>query len=322
MWGRSSMWVKRYPEGARQQLGATGAVVTIGAYDGVHVGHQALLAKTVEIAGELGCPAVVMSFEPTPKEFFMRERAPARITRFRERAIQFAELGMDGFLCPRFDAGLAAISVEDFINTFLLDALATRHLVIGDDFRFGKHAEGSSDDLIRAGKKSGFDVTHFGSVLSGGERASSTLIREALQSGDMATVNTMLGRPYALSGRVVHGQQLGRTLGFPTANIRLKRRVSPVQGVFAVRTSQIDGRRYDGVASIGTRPTVNGQGVLLEVFLFDFDGDLYGRYLDVELVGKLRDEEKFSSLDEMTVQMHRDVAAAKAVLARPDSVAS
>lgn len=308
------MWIRRYADAARQSVGEQGSVVTIGAYDGVHIGHQALLKLTVDRARESAMPSVVMSFEPTPKEFFAKNTAPARITRFSERARLFRDAGVDGFFCLRFDQRLASISVDDFIQRFLVDALAVRHLVIGDDFRFGYRAEGSVADLVSAGRAHGFSVTQIGSVLTDDQRTSSTAVREALRDGDMSAVAKMLGRPFCLSGRVVHGKQLGRTLGFPTANLRLKRRVSPVSGVFAVRVHSKDGTVRDGVASVGTRPTVGGEGVLLEVYVFDFHGDLYGQFLDIEMVRKLRDELKFDSLVLMTAQMHIDMEDARRYL--------
>ncbi|MEN7341564.1 MAG: bifunctional riboflavin kinase/FAD synthetase [Pseudomonadota bacterium] len=310
------MWCKRYLSGVVDALSGSRSVVTIGAYDGIHVGHQALLSRTKRVALDHRLPAVVMSFEPTPKEYFGGANAPARITRFGERARLFEDAGIDGFFCVRFDASLAAISVDAFIREYIVEALNTRHLVVGDDFRFGARASGGVEDLIQAGQQGDFTVEQLSSITdASGLRYSSTAVREALETGDLALVRRLLDRPYVLTGRVVHGQQLGRTLGFPTANIRLKRRVAPVSGVFAVRVL-IDGAWHEGVASIGTRPTVNGEGVLLEVFVFDFASDLYGRYLDVELVDQLRGEEKFDSLDEMTMQMHRDVSDAKTALAR------
>lgn len=308
------MWCLRYPQSLKTRIGPDGCVATIGAYDGIHIGHQALLSRTRKLADQLGLPAVVMSFEPLPKEFFLKDSAPARITRFAERARLLRSAGMDGFFCVRFDERLSGITPDDFIRVYLHEGLNVRHLVIGDDFRFGHRASGGVAELLAAGERDGFVVTQLGSIDCGELRASSTRVRAVLAKGDLRAAGALLGRPFMLSGRVVHGQQLGRTLGFPTANIRLKRRVSPVSGVFAVRVAGIADAPMPGVASIGTRPTVNGAGVLLEVFVFDFNGDLYGKMLDVELVAKLRDEEKFDSLDEMTVQMHRDLAIARELL--------
>ena len=222
---------------------------------------------------------------------------------------------MDGFFCPRFNADMAAIPVDRFIDELLVTTLGVRHLVIGDDFRFGARASGSASDLISAGDQHGFAVEQVGSVVVDGARVSSTGVREALARGDMAAAERALGRAYSLSGKVIFGQQLGRTLGYPTANIRLHRRTSPVSGIFAVRVQGIGDTIMPAVASIGTRPTVNGVGVLLEVHVFDFSGDLYGRRLHVELVAKIRDEAQFDSLDTLTEQMHQDASDARAILA-------
>ncbi|MEM7452671.1 MAG: bifunctional riboflavin kinase/FAD synthetase [Pseudomonadota bacterium] len=299
----------------RAHLGVSGAAVTIGGFDGIHTGHQALIARVREAAYRLGVPAVVMSFEPLPKEYFARDTAPARLTRFRERFVVLDELGVDAFFCPRFDAQLAAIPVQGFVDDLLMGALGLRHLVIGDDFRFGHRAAGGVDDLRRAGAQHGFELEQVGSVFLDDVRVSSTRVREALARGDMDWVRRALDRPYCLTGKVIEGQQLGRTLGYPTANLRLHRRTSPVSGIFAVRVAGIGDGGRDGVASIGTRPTVDGVGVLLEVHVFDFAGDLYGRRLEVELVEKLRDEERFDNLDALVEQMNADAAAARAALA-------
>ena len=304
----------RYPATMRGLLGAPGAVATIGAYDGLHIGHQALLAATRRAASRHGLPAVVMSFEPTPKEYFGGPDAPARITRFRERFEWLRDAGLDAFFCPRFGTAMAGIDVDAFIEQWLVAALGLKHLVVGDDFRFGYQAAGTVEDLSRAGRRHGFAVEEIGSIEVAGERVSSTAIRAALAAGDMDSVRHLLGRAYVLGGKVIHGQQLGRTLGFPTANIDLHRRVAPVRGIYAVRVKGIDTAARDGVASIGTRPTVNGQGVLLEVFVFDFQGDLYGKRLEVELVARLRDEEKFDSLEALTEQMARDADNARKLL--------
>ncbi|MEM9172885.1 MAG: bifunctional riboflavin kinase/FAD synthetase [Pseudomonadota bacterium] len=291
-----------------------GSVVTIGGYDGIHAGHQALIQATRAEATARGVPAVVMSFEPLPKEYFAGNQAPARLTRFRERFGLLAADGVDGFFCPRFDAGMAAISVDDFIHRYLVSALRVRHLVIGDDFRFGHRAAGNVDDLRRAGDQFGYSVAQVNSVEVQGQRVSSTSIRQALARGDMAYVEVALQRQYQLSGKVIRGRQLGRTLGYPTANIDLHRRTPPVSGIFAVQVDGIDATTHLGVASIGTRPTVGGEGVLLEVFVFDFTGDLYGKRLRVTLKARLRDEQHFDDLDALVKQMDRDAAAARELL--------
>lgn len=311
----TDMFCARYPDAMRRHLGDEGAVVTIGGFDGIHIGHQALVARVAAASARLGVPGVVMSFEPLPKEFFAPEAAPARLTRFRERFGLLDALGVDGFFCPRFDADMAAIGVDAFIDELLVGALGVRHLVIGDDFRFGHRAAGGVDDLVAAGARHGFDVEQIGSVFLDDVRVSSTRVRQALADGDMTWVRRALDRTYALTGRVVAGEKLGRTLGYPTANLRLHRRTSPVSGIFAVRVAGVGDGWRDGVASIGTRPTVDGVGVLLEVHVFDFSGDLYGLRLEVELVEKLREEARFDSLDALVEQMHRDADAARRVLA-------
>ncbi|MEM6817244.1 MAG: bifunctional riboflavin kinase/FAD synthetase [Pseudomonadota bacterium] len=290
-------------------------VLTIGAFDGVHLGHKALLTRVVELATSENLMPVAMSFEPTPKEFFSKGEAPARLTRFRERYELMRQEGMAAFFCARFNKRMAEISVDGFVQSLLVEGLGISRLVIGDDFRFGHRAAGSVADLRAAGDRFGFSVEQIPSVEVLGVRASSTRIREALAEGELELATRLLGRSFRLSGKVIRGQQLGRALGYPTANIALHRRTSPVQGIFAVRIDGIDEQTYDGVASIGTRPTVAGEGVLLEVFVFDFSGDLYGKRLDVELVKKLRDELKFDSLDALTVQMDKDAADARAALA-------
>lgn len=311
---RAPMQFGRYIETMRTRLRGQGCALTVGAFDGLHLGHQALLGAVRAAADRLGVPAVVMSFEPTPKEFFSADSPPARLMRFRDRFEAFRAAGMNGFFCPRFDAAMAAVEHEAFIERLLVDGLSVRHLVIGDDFRFGAGGRGTVDDLSAAGARHGFSVQQIDSVYVGGRRVSSTLVRAALERGELDLVRVMLGRDYRITGRVVRGKQLGRTLGYPTANVRLQRRRTPVHGIFAVRVAGPGGAPIGGVASVGTRPTVDGVGTLLEVHLFDFDGDLYGRRLAVDFVARLRDEEKFESLDALVEQMKRDEAAARDVL--------
>lgn len=308
------MKLARDVEGMQRLRDGRRVALTIGAFDGIHLGHQALLDALKSAAREQGLLSVVMSFEPTPKEFFSPQDAPARLTNFRERFELLRATGIDVFFCPRFDTAMASISVERFIHELLVDGLGVKHLIIGDDFRFGHRAAGTVDDLKKAATPSDFLVERIDSVVDTGDRVSSTRIRRLLADGSLQSTATLLGRPFSLSGRVIHGQKLGRTLGYPTANIALGRRTSPVSGVFAVRVDGIDEATYDGVASIGTRPTVDGQGVLLEVFVFDYSGDLYGRRLSVTLVSKLRDEVKFDDLDALTEQMNQDAEDARVVL--------
>ena len=301
---------------ARARSG-TGCVATVGAYDGVHRGHQAILKEVKAQSARSGLPSSVFSFEPMPKEYLRPTDPPARLSRFREKFKLLDELGINEFYCPRFDESIRQLDPETFIRQLLVDGLAVRHLVVGDDFKFAAQRAGTIDQLRLAGKKHNFDVSVVPSVFDNGERISSTAVRQALADGDLDKARTMLGRPYMMSGRVVHGHQLGRALGFPTANIPVKRRRTATMGMFAVRIRGLTEGTLQGVANLGTRPTVGGGGeALLEVFIFNFDRDIYGKYLDIDFVARLRDELKFPDLDSMIVQMHKDVAQAKGILAR------
>jgi riboflavin kinase/FMN adenylyltransferase len=256
-----------------------------------------------------------MSFEPTPKEFFAGDDPPARLMRFREKFDALAQSGIDIFFCQRFDQRMKDISADTFIRQLLIHGLNVRHLVIGDDFRFAAGRSGTTDLLRRAGAALGFDLQEVRSVVVDGQRVSSTAIREALQRGDMEVARRLLGRHYRMSGKVIEGQSLGRELGFPTANVNLNRRLSPVLGIFAVRVSGLDRGSMDAVASVGSRPTFQGTKPLLEVHLFDFDEDIYGREIQVDFIARLRSEEKFDDVKDLVEQMHRDSAAARAILA-------
>jgi riboflavin kinase/FMN adenylyltransferase len=289
-------------------------VATIGGFDGVHRGHQALLAMIRRKADELGLPTTVISFEPSPREFFMGEAAPARLQRFREKFAALQACGVDRFVCLRFDEHVRSLSPAQFVEQTLRDALGVRWLVVGHDFHFGREREGGIANLIEMGKRFNFGVDVCGPYVLYNNRVSSTLVREALASGDLQRAANMLGRPYGITGRVVQGKQLGRTLGFPTANIRLRRRVIPLNGIFAVRVTGAGLQSAPAVASLGTRPVVNGVEPLLEVCVFDFNGDLYGQYLQVDFVARLRNELWFPSLDEMVVQMNKDAALARKIL--------
>jgi riboflavin kinase/FMN adenylyltransferase len=261
-------------------------------------------------------PAVVLSFEPTPREFFARSHAPARLTRFREKFALLKQLGVDRFVCLRFDETLRSLSKEEFVEEIVSRRLGARHVVIGHDFRFARNMEGTVDSLRLFGERCGFGVTEVAPFRVGDERVSSSAVRAALQSGELEHAHRLLGRRYCMTGKVIHGAKLGRTLGFPTANLRLHRRSSPLLGVFAVRVSGPGLQKAHGVASLGTRPVVDGKELLLEVHVFDAQLDLYGAYLDVEFVAKLRDEKWFASLDELVKQMDLDAAAAREALAR------
>ncbi len=299
---------------------AEGSVVTIGAFDGVHVGHRKILERVVTRARDKGLSAVVFSFEPMPKEFFdSGEPRVARLTRFREKYEQLDELGLDLFFCPRFGSGIERLDATSFVDEVLVGTLACRHVVIGDDFRFARKRSGDLDDLRRDGARHGFGVEQIDSVMAADVRVSSTAVREALASGELERARAMLGRYYSMSGRVVRGAGLGRKLGFPTANVNLSRRLSPVYGIFAVRVAGIGDELMDGVASVGTRPTVDGTRPLLEVFVFDFAGDLYGQHIRVDFISRLRDEVKFPDLESLRVQMAIDADNARTILADLDA---
>ena len=296
-----------------QQL-RDGSVVTIGAFDGIHLGHQQLLQRVVEIAHETGRPAVAMSFEPTPKEFFLRDSPPARLMRFREKYDALDDRQIDLFFCPRFNAAMRDISAAAFIRQILVHGLNARHLVVGDDFRFARRREGSLDQLLRVGPVLGLHVEQVPSIIVDGIRVSSTAIREALADGDIARATALLGRPYRMSGRVVAGRRVGRSLGYPTANVDLRRRQSAVKGIYAVRVHGLPEGPIDGVASVGTRPTFDLTKPLLEVHLFDFDRDIYGDYIHVDFIEHLRDEERFDSIERLVAQMRRDEENARSAL--------
>jgi len=289
-------------------------VATIGNYDGVHRGHQHMIAAVRAKATELGLPAVVITFEPTPREFFEGPAAPARLTRLREKLEALALYGVDRVLVLRFDRRMQGMGADEFVDRLLVNGLGVRHMVVGHDFHFARRREGTLETLRAAGAAHGFTVEEIGQFLLHGERVSSSLVREALNLGNLERATHLLGRPYRMAGRVRRGQQLGRKLGYPTANLALHRKVVPLWGVFAVRVSGAGLADHPAVVSLGTRPTINGTDPLLEVHVFDFDGDLYGRYLDVDFVQRLREERKFESLDALVLQMHRDAAAARAVL--------
>ncbi len=290
------------------------SVVTIGTFDGVHVGHQRILRRVLEKARARNLPAVVFSFEPTPGEFFSRGTPPARLTRFREKFEALEQFGVDWLCCPPFDAGMEALGPDEFIEHLLVERLGVKYLVVGDDFRFAKNRRGTIDSLRDGGKQLGFSVEQVPSVLEEGHRVSSTKIRELLADGELDRAKKLLGRYYRMTGRVIDGQKLGKQLGFPTANVNLSRAASPIGGIFAVRVDGLGSALLNGVASIGTRPTVDGVEPVLEVHIFDFDQDIYGAYIQVEFIAKLREEVKFPDLRSLTEQMHIDAAEAREIL--------
>lgn len=295
-----------------------GSVVCIGAFDGLHLGHRTLVRRAVARARDLGLPAVALSFEPLPREFFAREMPPPRLTLARGKYEGLRELGADSVGLLRFDARLSAMSAQDFVQQLLVNRLGAREVWIGPDFRFGNRRGGDLALLQQMGAEFGFSADEIQPVDLQGERVSSTRIREALRGGDFTDAAQLLGRPYAISGRVVRGKQLGRTLGFPTANLRFPK-TPALSGIYATWVHGVDGdsdrcRSHASVSSFGTRPTVDGVEPLLEAHLFDFDGDLYGRHIEVEFVAKLRDELKFPDLPSLTEQMHRDADNARRLL--------
>jgi riboflavin kinase/FMN adenylyltransferase len=290
-----------------------GCVVSIGTFDGIHLGHQALLRRLKEHAARLSAPTVVLTFEPTPREYLSPQSAPARLTSFRERWRVLEGLGVDSLMLLRFDEGLRNLTGEAFAGLLAQD-VGARAVVVGHDFRFGRNGEATASVLTEAGPRLGFEVDVVSPVLCDGERVSSSGVRDALARGHFALAQRWLGRPYSMRGRVVQGQRLGRDLGFPTANLRLERKKTPLQGIFAVRVHGIETTALRAVASLGTRPTVGGVHTLLEVHVFDFSSDLYGREIEVEFVAKLRDEEHFPTLDALVEQIHRDAAQARLIL--------
>lgn len=294
-------------------LAPRGSVVAIGAFDGVHRGHQTLLARVRERADALALPAVALSFEPLPRQFFQGRGAVPRLTAPREKlALLAARADRVGLL--RFGVALAAMSAEDFVRRVLAARLAAREVLVGPEFRFGQGRRGDLALLQVLGVSLGFTASAIDAVPDASERISSSRIRAALADGRFAEAQRLLGRPFTMSARVIRGRQLGRTLGYPTANLPVRDGAAPVGGIFAVRVHGASFGSRDGVASLGTRPTVGGVEPLLEAHLFDFDGDLYGQRLTVEFVAKLRAEERFDSLEALVAQMDRDAAEARRIL--------
>lgn len=289
-----------------------GCVLTIGNFDGVHLGHQQVIQKLVEHGKILSLPVVVAVFEPQPLEFFQAENAPSRLTRLREKAIQLQNLPVDQLLVLKFNRQLANFEAEDFVKRILVQQINVKYLLVGDDFHFGKARRGNFSLLLKMQQSCGFKVEDSLSFQVEGHRVSSTLIRDALGKGDLKSAERLLGRKYSVCGRVVHGDKRGRTIGFPTANIQLFRKNTPIEGVYAVTMTGVNGQTLPGVANVGVRPTVDGgKKVLLETHLLDFDGDIYGCYVEVHFQEKIRDEMKFASLQALQEQIKRDIAWAK-----------
>ncbi len=289
--------------------------VTIGNFDGIHLGHQHVLEQLKVAANRRNVPSAVVIFEPQPIEYFAPDKAPKRLARFREKFSYLKLHQIDYLLCLRFDYNLAQLEANEFVQTILIEGLNTSHLVIGDDFRFGKNRLGDFAMLRELGRESGFDVEYSDTLLIEDSRVSSTRIRESIQNDNFTQAEQLLGRPYSLSGKVSHGQKLGRELGFPTINIKMGDKTLIVKGIFAVRVKGIDNRVLQGVASIGTRPTVNGVDTILEVYILDFDQDVYGYCVEVEFLHKIRDEEKFDSLEELSSHIEKDINLAKTYFA-------
>jgi riboflavin kinase / FMN adenylyltransferase len=293
-----------------------GCVLTIGAFDGVHRGHQEMIRVLRERAAHYSLPATALSFEPTPREFFAKGTPPARLTRFRERYEAFVRYGVERFVCLPFNEKMRSLTADEFTQQVLVDGLGVREVVVGHDFRFGRQHQGDVAKLREQGAKLGFEVTEVPPFEIDGERVSSSLVRQALDAGNMARAWKFLGRPYRITGKVVHGAKLGRKLGYPTANLRLHRRATPLAGIFAVKVSGAGLKDAPAVASLGTRPAVNGTELLLEAHVFDFDGELYRQYLHVDFIERLRDELWFPNVDALVEQMHKDSAQARKILER------
>ena len=289
---------------------SVGAVATIGNFDGVHLGHQAVIEKIIHKSKELNLPTMVVAFEPSAKEYFLKENAPARLTNFREKFRLLRELGIDQFICLKFNHSLSSMQAENFVKEVLIERLKIKFLCVGDNFRFGKNRQGDFKLLQQLTKQFHYQVEDTQSFNLDGQRVSSTLIREYLADGKLQEAKQMLGREYSMSGRVIHGDKNGRTIGFPTANIPIKRMKSAVNGVYAVQTSMQNGSNYYGVANIGHRPTIGGTRTQLEVHIFGFSQDIYGEHIEVTFRKKIRDEKKFDSFDELKNQIKLDAQSA------------
>jgi riboflavin kinase/FMN adenylyltransferase len=292
--------------------------VTIGNFDGLHLGHQAMLTRLLDVARARDLPSCVLSFEPHPREFFAPSQAPARLSSLREKAEMLRGRGIDRLHVFRFNRAFSSLSADQFIEQVLVRTLQARYVLVGDDFRFGAKRAGDFALLEGAGRQFGFDAEFLPTVEIAGERSSSTAVRAALAAGELEHAARLLGRPYSISGRVVHGDKLGRDIGFPTANIQLKHNRPPLLGIFAVELYGLNGQPLPGVASLGVRPTVKGANAapVLEVHLFDFNADIYNRRVRVDFLHKLRDEEKYPDLPSLVAQIGRDVDNAKRFLAQ------
>ncbi len=289
-----------------------GGVVTIGNFDGVHLGHQQLIKNVIDEAKKYGASSTAITFEPHPFEFFHQENLTIpRITRLREKFSALADCGIDNVLILQFNQELASKSASDFVTQYLYEPLRPKHIIIGDDFHFGAKRSGNLALLTQMGKELGFSVEALQTVLLDGERVSSTRIRKVLGEGDLALAARLLGRPYSMMGRISRGRQLGREFGFPTANIFLHRKLTPIKGVYTVSVHGIGDKPLPGVANVGIRPTVDGTRALLEVHLLDFNQEVYGSYVRVDFCQKLRDEVRYPNVELLKEQIARDVEAAR-----------
>ena len=286
-------------------------VATIGNFDGVHLGHQAILEQLKSVATQSGLLSAVVIFEPQPIEYFAPERAPSRLTRLREKLQEFQQHNIDRVVCIKFNRSLANLSADEFVQQILVDRLNVKSLIVGDDFRFAKDRSGDFNTLVNTGKKFGFDVQMMDSFYTNEQRVSSTLIREALEAGEIRQANQMLGRPYRITGRVVHGDKRGRTIGFATANIELKRYQSPVHGIFSGRVFGLSEQALDAVVYVGSRPVYNGERIILEVHILNFDQNIYGEQIQVEFIEKLRGEGEFDTEQALIKQIRKDIEHAK-----------
>lgn len=291
-----------------------GGVITIGNFDGVHLGHQKILSEVVRNARALSTHSMLICFEPQPRELFDRQEAPARLTRFREKVELLSEHGIDVVLCIKFNELTRSMSAERFLEVIAVD-LAIKSIFIGDDFRFGQDRSGNFEKMVAAGNQYGFEVHDMNTIVLDDTRISSTFIRERLAEGDFELATKLMGHPYSIIGKVIYGNQVGRTIGVPTANIQLQRYVAPIAGVFACRM-EVGAKSYNGVANIGVRPTVDDNMLkpILEVHLFDFDGDIYGETAKVTFLHKIREEKKFPDLDALSEAITADIQEARRLL--------
>ena len=305
------MQLIRRPE-RKNPLFKNGSVITIGIFDGIHLGHQALINELMEKSEQMNLPSVFFTFEPTPNEYFSKKRHKQRLTSLRDKFNLVSHYELDYFYTPPFDKTMENLSPEDFINKHLVDLFNIKYLIIGDDFKFAKNRSGSSIDLIKSGKSNNFEVKQLTSIINDSSRVSSSLVRDNLMKNDLSEVCEILGRNYSITGRVIYGKSLGKTIGFPTANINLKHLDSALRGVFYVKV-KIDGmeKKYPGIANIGFKPTVGGEELCLEIHLLDFNQDIYLKYINVEFLDYLRSEQKFNGLEELKNQLKIDREQAK-----------